>query len=313
MMNNLFLCPGCKKGVLREIEDGYVCKNKNCFHSTPENSYLIHNGIPVLFSEDLCDTICQKSKFSDQKAEIYVGRAGTIKTLLKKTRISSGITQRNVRQFILQVKKAKKFPKILIIGSGEKGNAIEAILNDDDIMVVGVDIYYSPTVDVIADAHYLPFKDSIFDGVLIQAVLEHVVEPSKVVGEIHRTLRKFGIVYAETPFMQQVHEGAYDFTRFTVSGHRYLFRDFDSIDIGVTEGATRSLSWSVKYFWWGVFRSKAVGTVLAYPLTIFASVIDRFLDDRVSWDACSGVYFLGKRSENRLNHKDLVQCYLGKQ
>ena len=35
-----------------------------------------------------------------------------------------------------------------------------------------------------------------------------------------------GIVYAETPFMQQVHEGAYDFTRYTVLGHRYLFKKF---------------------------------------------------------------------------------------
>src|SRR5207237_664581 len=31
------------------------------------------------------------------------------------------------------------------------------------------------------------------------------------------------LVLGDTPFMQQVHEGAYDFTRFALSGHRWLF------------------------------------------------------------------------------------------
>ncbi|CAH2407660.1 hypothetical protein MES5069_620012 [Mesorhizobium escarrei] len=32
--------------------------------------------------------------------------------------------------------------------------------------------------------------------------------------------------------MQQVHEGAYDFTRFTELGHRWLFRRFETISRG---------------------------------------------------------------------------------
>ena len=70
---------------------------------------------------------------------------------------------------------------------------------------------------MIADAHYIPFRDGSFQGVLIQAVLEHVIEPEKVVGEIHRVLAKDGVVYSEI-FMQQVHEGAFDITRFSISG-----------------------------------------------------------------------------------------------
>jgi len=57
---------------------------------------------------------------------------------------------------------------------------------------------------------------------LVQAGLEHVRDLWQVVAEIHRVLKDDGLVYAETPFMQQVHEGPYDFTRFTESGHRYL-------------------------------------------------------------------------------------------
>jgi len=45
-----------------------------------------------------------------------------------------------------------------------------------------------------------------------------------------------GIVYADTPILKQVHDRPCDFTRFTDSGHRYLFRDFDLIDSGTVAG-----------------------------------------------------------------------------
>ncbi len=55
-----------------------------------------------------------------------------------------------------------------------------------------------------------------------------MLEPERVVSEIARVLKPAGMVYSEIPFMQQVHEGAYDFTRFTDSGQRWLFRQFKS-------------------------------------------------------------------------------------
>ena len=98
----------------------------------------------------------------------------------------------------------------------------------------------------------MPLQSNSFDGVWIQAVLEHVVEPSKVVSEIYRVLKTHGIVYAETPFMQQVHEGAYDFTRYTVLGHRYLFKDFEMIGIGGNKGPELVLAWAFRYFVWAL-------------------------------------------------------------
>ena len=62
----------------------------------------------------------------------------------------------------------------------------------------GVDVYATQSVDVICDAHYIPYGNGVFDGVWIQAVLEHVLEPSKVVSEIHRVLKDGGVVYADT-------------------------------------------------------------------------------------------------------------------
>ena len=81
--------------------------------------------------------------------------------------------------------------------------------------LVAFDIYPSDSVQFVADAHRLPLPDDPRSStVVVQAVLEHVIDPSKVVEEIHRVLVEDGVVYAETPFMQQVHEGPYDFTRF---------------------------------------------------------------------------------------------------
>ena len=121
---------------------------------------------------------------------------------------------------------------------------VQALWGDPQIEIEGVDIYRAETVSVVTP--YLPYPNETFDGVWIQAVLEHVGEPWVVVAEIHRVLKKSGLIYAETPFMQQVHEGAYDFTRFTVLGHRYLF-DFEIIDAGEIGAETVCLVISLFY------------------------------------------------------------------
>ena len=85
------------------------------------------------------------------------------------------------------------------------------------IDLISFDVYASPATQFVGDGHSIPLADGSVDGVIVQAVLEHVLEPTIVADEIHRVLRTGGIVYADTPFLQQVHEGAYDFTRFTDS------------------------------------------------------------------------------------------------
>jgi len=48
-----------------------------------------------------------------------------------------------------------------------------------------------------ADAHNLPFKNNSFDLVICTEVLEHVVNPEKVLGEIKRVLTNDGIAIVE--------------------------------------------------------------------------------------------------------------------
>jgi len=143
-------------------------------------------------------------------------------------------------------------------------------------------------------------------------VLEHVVEPVKVVDEIVRVLKDQGLGYAETPFMQQVHEGAYDFTRFTVLGHRYLFRKFAAIEIGGIKGPELVLAWSIRYFFWSISRSRALGRLVGLLAGLVLRPFEALMSKESLYDASSGVFFLGyKSSDVRLSHKDLVALYQG--
>jgi len=144
------------------------------------------------------------------------------------------------------LKQACARPVVLVIGGATVGCGTSALYDDRDIEVVGSDVFSSGHTALVADAHKLPFHDATFDGIWIQAVLEHVLAPATVAAEIHRVLKPNGLVYAETPFMQQVHERAYDFSRFTRSGHRWLFREFEEIEAGAVTGPGVALLWSIR-------------------------------------------------------------------
>ena len=151
-----------------------------------------------------------------------------------------------------------------------------------------------------------------YDGVWIQAVLEHVVDPDRAAAGIHRVLKPQAVIYAETPFMQQVHERGYDFTRFTVLGHRYLFRNFEMIDMGGIGGPEVVLSWALRYFAWALTRSRHiarfVGLFFGVILRPFAPLMSR----ASMFDAASGVYFLGRKQPGHaMTHKELITLYKG--
>ncbi|MDA0848898.1 MAG: methyltransferase domain-containing protein [Verrucomicrobia bacterium] len=309
MKTNLPLTCPCKlKSNLLRVEGGFACQNEECEHFRPDDIFPIVNEIPVLVSEKRCDTVCDEG--SDQT---YIERPLSGFSRLKKMIVGeSKTTKANCSLFIEELFLKNIKPKVLVIGSGEKGSGTEELWNNNEIEIHGIDIYGSSSVDVICDAHYLPLKGGYYDGVWIQAVLEHVLEPTLVVSEIHRVLRVNGLVYAETPFMQQVHEGAYDFTRFTVLGHRYLFRKFESIRMGGNQGPELVFAWATRYLIWSITRSRKIGRVFGLVVGFLLRPVAYFVSKSSMFDASSGVFFLGRKSEgNVLTHKDIIQLYAG--
>jgi SAM-dependent methyltransferase len=201
---------------------------------------------------------------------------------------------------------------VLIIGGATVGAGAAPLYAARGVRLVVFDIYRSPQTHFVADAHGIPLADGAVDGVWVQAVLEHVLSPETVVGEIHRVLREDGLVYAETPFMQQVHEGPYDFTRFTESGHRWLFRRFERIASGAMRGPFTALLWSIRYALIGLLRSRRAATALCLFL-FWLRYFDRLVPPAYALDAASDVYFLGRKADTALNPKDIVRSYAGAQ
>ena len=142
----------------------------------------------------------------------------------------------------------------------------------------------------------------------IQAVLEHVLDPNIVVSEIYRVLRRDGLVYADTPFMQQVHEGGFDFTRFTLSGHRWLFRKFQHDSSGVVSGAGTALNWSIRYFVRALTGSDRAAWLVALA-TFWLRYFDGLTKKRPNADAACGVFFLGRKVQHEISAKSMVAFY----
>lgn len=303
-----FCCPCQEKSKLKKIEDGFVCEHPKCVHSTVDNCFPVIKNVPVLISEEKCDTV-----FSAGSVKSLVSRPMSKFGFLKKIIVGeSSTTKNNCTKFIQEVKKLSDRPRVLIIGAGEKGGGTDELWKDENIERHGIDIYVSDSVDAVCDAHYLPFESNNYDGIWIQAVLEHVVEPKTVVGEIYRVLKVNGVVYAETPFMQQVHEGAYDFTRYTVLGHRYLFKRFDAIEFGGNKGPELVLAWAFRYFVWSITRSRKLSRIAGLAFGMLMRPFAYLVSSKSMHDASSGVFFLGyKRIDHNVTHKELVSLYRG--
>ena len=306
-VHDILACPFCKS-QLSAYNLGLICTNSSCEHSRPDNHFRSVDGTPILVSEISCDTVF--SSANTGSLVVGSGDGGKLKYLKRHLLGESKTTKRNFAEFIQLVKKNSDKPRVLVIGGAEIGSGSQS-LYCPEIQLISTDIYLSSYVDYLSDAHYLPFKSGAFDGVVIQAVLEHVVEPEVVVSEIHRVLKSDGFVYAETPFMQQVHMGAYDFTRYTVLGHRYLFKNFEKINAGGLDGAGVALAWSVRYFVQAIFRSKLLSKIIFVPFKYFLTFIEKIADPKSFHDANSGSYFLGKKSNKTISHKDLVKEYSG--
>lgn len=115
-----------------------------------------------------------------------------------------------------------------------------------DDRVVCVDGFAYEPVNVVADLGALPFADGSLDGVISQAVLEHVPDPAAHVAEMFRVLRPGGRVLCFVPFMQPFHASPYDYSRLTTPGLRHLFEDFAVNQTRVAGGPTSGLLWTLQ-------------------------------------------------------------------
>jgi SAM-dependent methyltransferase len=274
--------------------------------------YPIVSNQPILV--DFASSILEREKVLVSGAESLVPRATSrLRSMVRRWVFGENrVAGRHAQTLLdhLRQECPSQRPLILVIGGGTIGTGADKLHASPEVVVVAFDVYASPHTTFVADAHAIPFIDSSVNAVWVQAVLEHVLFPQRVIDEIHRVLKPSGLVYAETPFLQPVHEGAFDYTRFTESGHRWLFRWFESIDSGVVAGPGTTLFWSVRYFFSGLLRSRRLGTIAALPF-FWLRFCDYFVDRHHASDAASGVYFLGRRSEREMDTAEIISFFGG--
>jgi SAM-dependent methyltransferase len=306
----LFVCPRCHSPLTRS-GSAFRCSSASCALSAPTSFPLI-GRLPGLVDFD--GSILRREELDpDRGADPLVAPRWSAERLPSSVRSLwkpvNAVAAGNVQRLLSQLEGQAT---VLVVGGGSVGNGVERLYDESRIRVVAFDVYSSPLVQFIADAHQIPLADRSVDAVVVQAVLEHLVDPQQAVREIRRVLREDGLVYAETPFLQQVHAGPYDFIRFTSSGHRYLFRGFEEIAAGPVAGPGTQLLWSIDHLLRGLMRSELAGKLargLLFPLRF----LDRLVPDSYSMDDAPAYFFLGRRSEHELTARELVAYYRGAQ
>jgi SAM-dependent methyltransferase len=201
-------------------------------------------------------------------------------------------------------------PRVLIVGGATVGDGCDIVVDAPDVEVLAFDVYPTYETAFVADAHRIPLADDSVDGVWVQAVLEHVYLPHVVVGEIARVLRTGGYVYAETPFLQPVHEGAYDFCRFSASGHRLLFPQFDEVVSGPLGGPGALLALALRGLLGGFARSPRAARI-AFGIAQPVAIVDRLIP--LSWraDYATGSYFVGRLDQGLSQPFEAIEIYCG--
>jgi len=311
-------CPHCQSANLQFASDALTC-------TACDSRYPVVDGVPVLLdpTNPLFDIESVSTNYYGAARVAKRKRGGLRGGLRRLANAAPSLghnlkAEANAAHFLRRVRARGESASVLIVGGGTVGEGSEAIAGADDLTVVSTDVYLSPQVGAVADGHQLPFEDGTFDGVAVQAVLEHVLDPFQVVAEIHRVLKPGGLVYAETPFMQQVHGGAYDFHRFTHLGHRRLFRHFAEVDSGPCCGPGMALAWSYMYFLRALFnvppsgvRRVAVDLFARYTAFWLKYLDSVMLSSPNGYNAASGFYFIGTRAENPLPDHELIAGFVG--
>ncbi|MDH5527062.1 MAG: methyltransferase domain-containing protein [Nitrospirota bacterium] len=117
-------------------------------------------------------------------------------------------------------------------------------------MVRNVNIGAFPNVELVADAHVLPYKDNCVDFIYCASVLEHLYSPEAAVSEMFRVLRPGGKAYLNTPFTFVYHGYPHHYQNLTLTGHRALFEraGFRVLDSGVSFGPAYALTQMINQF-----------------------------------------------------------------
>ena len=116
--------------------------------------------------------------------------------------------------------------------------------------VLNLDVFPAPSVHALATSELLPLRSDCFDGVILEAVLEHVRDADATLEEIRRVLVPGGVALIDVPFLQPYHPSPGDYRRYTEQGLRTRLEQlgFSVVESGVSVGPASAFAWIGSHF-----------------------------------------------------------------
>ena len=309
---SLLQCPSCG-GRLVSRDTEFSCQSESC-----GARYRVINGAPLLVSER---DGTQQYPFFSTASTVPLVEAQSLHDRVRAVTpsITRDVKRRTILGQLMNLLDAIRRDRpsvILAICEPAQMVAMHSILATGGAVVVYTGVTPGAgAFDVWCDFERLPFREAVFDAIVVQGTLHRTLQFGRSVDELLRVLRPSGFIYAEEPFMEPVQDGPYDFFRFSHLGLRSLFMSCEEIDSGMMNGVGTALASSWRHYLWSLPRSRRAGFLLA-TIGSFSSFFLKYLDERLekrprAIDAAASVFFFGQRGAVSLSDSELVAGYRG--
>ena len=303
----LLQCPQCNNPLLQLVTEVQELRCSSCGARYPvvhDRPVLLRQDNPIFPIKDYLFTAPPRTPVKPSGLKRFIPTPSV--------NLASNRVLDRLKSILIQAETAT----VLVVGGGRQRSWLDQRLGaGTHLKLIYSDIDVGADVDLFCDGHHLPFADGCVDAVITTAVLEHVLYPERVAAEVHRVLKTGGLLYSELPFMQQVHEGAYDFTRYTLSGHRRLFNGFTEIETGMVAGPATALVWAIENLALAFVRRPMFRTLTKAGVRLLFSWLkwlDYLLVNRPeAMDGASCTYFLGAKTTEPVSDLEIINRYVG--
>lgn len=139
-------------------------------------------------------------------------------------------SRRYIRSFLMKtLSRAQIDGPILDVGCGYRSNRMDLLRLNNRWTVKTLDLFEGSGADFCLDAQAMQVIPSDSYGcVICTELLEHVIEPRRVLAEIKRILKPGGLIIVTVPFDVEIHEnqGQPDYWRMTPDGLRIMLGEY---------------------------------------------------------------------------------------
>jgi hypothetical protein len=176
-------CPACGH-ALTGPADSLTCSSEGCRRVYPA---IGKRPTPVLIDTDASIVDVPALLKADGNSQMKRSRRGLIRRLAVglafRRNTTAELYARRLATDVVAETEGRR-PRVLVVGGAEVGSGIESLYENENIDLIAFDIYGSEYCQFVADGHQIPLLDASVAGVLVQAVLEHMLLPQQVVDEI---------------------------------------------------------------------------------------------------------------------------------